>query len=85
MPMPFEAIIPFVMITAMFGVTSGGYKFMMDRRNEGKTPRTNLDDWERALMDRDLRLTGTARGQTDNPVAPEAFKTNSFYRIYNRI
>jgi hypothetical protein len=35
-------------------------------------------------MERDLRLTGNNRGQNDAAVAPEAFKTNSFYWLQRK-
>ncbi|OLY85298.1 hypothetical protein AYI68_g505 [Smittium mucronatum] len=85
MPLPFEAIVPFVLITTMFGVTNLGYHFTHKYRNDGKPPRYNLDNWDRALIDRDLRMTGSLRGQNDELNAPDDFKTNSFYRIYKKV
>ncbi|PVU91659.1 hypothetical protein BB559_004034 [Furculomyces boomerangus] len=85
MPLPFEPIIPIAIITAMFGIANLGYHIAHHQRNDGKPPRYNLDNWDRALMDRDLRLTGSLRGQNDNEVAPDEFKVNSFYRIYKRV
>jgi len=32
-------------------------------------------------MDRDKRLTGSFRGQTDNPVAPPEFAVNSEWKV----
>ncbi|PVV01073.1 hypothetical protein BB560_004526 [Smittium megazygosporum] len=69
----------------MFTFTGYAFRFIQDRQNEGKPPRIFLDNWERSLMDRDLRLTGTKRGQSDQAFAPEGFKTNSFYRVYERL
>ena len=57
--------------------------------------RHNLDDWERMMMKRDYRLTGSTRGQAvrgrgsltwrvadgeqRDPTAPPEFATNSFW------
>ncbi|KAE8451552.1 hypothetical protein EG329_003625 [Mollisiaceae sp. DMI_Dod_QoI] len=38
-----------------------------------------------AVMDRDRRLTGYLRGQTDNPVAPAGFELNNPWRLEKRI
>ena len=32
-------------------------------------------------MQRDMRLTGTLRGQTDKPIAPFGFELNSKWRV----
>ncbi|KAL8728080.1 MAG: hypothetical protein Q9181_005469 [Wetmoreana brouardii] len=37
-----------------------------------------------AVMDRDRRLTGFLRGQTDNPKAPPGFELNSPWRLEDR-
>lgn len=42
-------------------------------------PRFNLDEWERMMIRRDFRLTGSKRGQGREAVAPEGFATNSFW------
>ncbi|KAI4169347.1 MAG: hypothetical protein LQ343_005740, partial [Gyalolechia ehrenbergii] len=36
------------------------------------------------VMDRDRRLTGSLRGQTDNPVAPPGFELNNPWRVEDR-
>ncbi|OMJ10839.1 hypothetical protein AYI69_g10083 [Smittium culicis] len=64
MPAPFEAFIPFVLITTMFGVANLGFHYVHHSRNDGKPPRYGIDNWERALIDRDLRMTGSHRGFT---------------------
>lgn len=33
------------------------------------------------VIERDFRLTGEYRKQTDKPTAPEEFKTNSFWKV----
>ncbi|KAM0271097.1 hypothetical protein ACHAQH_009219 [Verticillium albo-atrum] len=37
------------------------------------------------VMDRDRRLTGNLRGQTDNPFAPRGFELNNPWRLEKRI
>ena len=44
-------------------------------------PRYNLDRWDRQMMERDRRLTGSRRGQSDEPIAPSDFKVNSAYMV----
>ncbi|KAI3620615.1 hypothetical protein CBS9595_002582 [Malassezia furfur] len=41
--------------------------------------RHNLDNWDRMMMRRDYRITGSTRGQAHNPEAPPEFATNSFW------
>lgn len=64
MPVPFEAVIPMGIVAALFGIAGTGFKGISFLTNEGKPPRHNLDEWERMMMRRDLRLTGTKRGQS---------------------
>lgn len=51
-------------VVALFGVTGTGYNAVARLANEGKPVRHNLDEWERMMMRRDQRLTGTRRGQS---------------------
>ncbi|SZF00839.1 unnamed protein product [Blumeria hordei] len=37
------------------------------------------------VMDRDRRLTGWLRGQTDNPTAPKGYELNNPWRLEKRI
>ncbi|KAI0464521.1 hypothetical protein LJB42_002136 [Komagataella kurtzmanii] len=46
-------------------------------------PRYNTDQWDKYFAVRDLRLTGSLRGQSDNAVAEESFKTNSIQPYSN--
>ncbi|TVY58073.1 hypothetical protein LCER1_G001485 [Lachnellula cervina] len=39
---------------------------------------------EYTVMDRDRRLTGFLRGQTDNPTAPPGFELNNPWRLEKR-
>lgn len=50
-------------------------------RNNGKRDLYNLDKWDRQLLERDFRLTGEIRKQSDKAVAPEEFKTNSWWKV----
>ncbi|KAL1924569.1 uncharacterized protein VTP21DRAFT_4223 [Calcarisporiella thermophila] len=79
MPVPFEALIPLGIITAMFGVTGTLLTAVKKSDNDGKFPRYNLDRWDRQMMERDRRLTGSLRGQSSNLEAPEGFATNSVW------
>ncbi|ODV95928.1 hypothetical protein PACTADRAFT_33125 [Pachysolen tannophilus NRRL Y-2460] len=45
--------------------------------------RYNTDQWDKYFALRDLRLTGSLRGQSDNAIADEAFKTNSIQPYNN--
>ncbi|KAF9112890.1 hypothetical protein BGX27_002647, partial [Mortierella sp. AM989] len=49
-------------------------------------PRYGLDRWDRVMMERDFRLTGTKRGQTASvtehqTTAPAEFSTNSAWDL----
>jgi hypothetical protein len=37
--------------------------------------------YENPVMERDRRLTGFMRGQTDKPIAPEGFELNNPWRV----
>ncbi|PVG00024.1 hypothetical protein CPB86DRAFT_257276 [Serendipita vermifera] len=77
MPVPWEAMIPFALLTAMFGVGGTLFKTVRIKNNDGKPPRFGIDEWEQMMMIRDKRLTGSIRGQSSNPKAPKEFATNS--------
>lgn len=81
MPVPFEALIPFGIITAMFAVTGTGLTVVRYYSNDRKPTRFGLDNWERQMMERDRRLTGSVRGQSSNPIAPAEFATNSVWYL----
>ncbi|WFD18756.1 hypothetical protein MCAP1_000967 [Malassezia caprae] len=63
MPVPFEAVIPMAIVATLFTVTGTGFSGVSRLANEGKPLRHNVDEWERMMMRRDFRLTGTKRGQ----------------------
>ncbi|KOS15547.1 hypothetical protein Malapachy_2634 [Malassezia pachydermatis] len=77
MPVPFEALLPMGIVAGLFAVTGTGYSLVSRLANEGKPMRHNLDEWERMMMRRDFRLTGSKRGQSREAVAPPEFATNS--------
>jgi len=79
MPVPWEALIPFGLVTALFGAAGTLFNISKRAQNQGKPPRYHIDPWEEMMMDRDKRLTGHARKQTSNPIAPEGFGTNSVW------
>lgn len=63
MPVPFEAVIPMVLVGTLFGVTGTGFSLVSRLSNDGKPPRYDIDAWDRMMMRRDFRLTGHTRGQ----------------------
>jgi len=85
MGVPFEALLPYAIMTTMFAVTGGGLATLRYIQNGGKRQRRALDTWDRQMMDRDRRLTGIFRGQTDNAVAPAGFELNNPWKTENRI
>ncbi|KAJ3549028.1 hypothetical protein NMY22_g1027 [Coprinellus aureogranulatus] len=82
MPVPWEALIPFGLLTAMFGTAGTLLNISSRAQNQGKPPRYNLDAWEESLLERDRRLTGHRRGQSTDPVAPPQFATSSVLKAY---
>ncbi|KAH6647449.1 hypothetical protein BKA67DRAFT_662238 [Truncatella angustata] len=85
MPVPFEALIPYGIILAMFGVTGAGLNKIKHMQNGGKRQRRSIDQWDRQMMDRDRRITGFLRGQSDNPIAPIGFELNNPWRVEKRM
>ncbi|KAG0160129.1 hypothetical protein PDIDSM_7656 [Penicillium digitatum] len=94
MGVPFEALIPYGIIMTMFGVTGYGIHYAKRFVNDGKKARWNSDlkvsdYWLfgrlKALMERDLRITGSLRGQSSNHKAPTGFEVSNPWKIENRI
>ncbi|KAI1919498.1 hypothetical protein LOZ58_005889 [Ophidiomyces ophidiicola] len=96
MGVPFEALLPYGIIAGLFGVTGIGMTLMGRLQNHGKRPRRGIDTWDRVpsirttrtlsadtptVMERDLRLTGSLRGQSDTPIAPPGFALNSPWKV----
>ncbi|OIW24460.1 hypothetical protein CONLIGDRAFT_685433 [Coniochaeta ligniaria NRRL 30616] len=85
MPVPFETLIPYGIIIAMFGVTGAGLSKIKHMQNGGKRARRSIDQWDRQMMERDRRLTGMLRGQTDSPIAPDGFELSNAWKTERRI
>ncbi|CAO3614022.1 unnamed protein product [Cunninghamella blakesleeana] len=81
MPVPFEALLPFGIITGFFTVTAAGLRAVKYVSNDFKPHRYGLDNWDVQMMERDRRLTGSVRGQSSNPTAPSIFATNSVWYL----
>ncbi|ETW84166.1 hypothetical protein HETIRDRAFT_102780 [Heterobasidion irregulare TC 32-1] len=79
MPVPWEALIPFGLLTTMFGAAGTLLNVSKRAQNLGKAPRYHIDSWEEMMMERDKRLTGHVRGQKSDTVAPEGFETSSVW------
>ncbi|TFK43906.1 small secreted protein [Crucibulum laeve] len=77
MPVPWEALIPFGLLTVMFGAAGTLLNASTKGQNQGKPPRYHIDRWDEMMMKRDEQLTGHPRGQTSDPVAPPGFETRS--------
>ncbi|KAI1069760.1 hypothetical protein LB507_008260 [Fusarium sp. FIESC RH6] len=90
MPVPFEALLPYAIMIGMFGISGTGLAVIKTWQNEGKRPRYSVDQWDRVIltnelvMERDRRLTGTLRGQTDKPEAPLGFELNNPWKLETR-
>ncbi|KIW02057.1 uncharacterized protein PV09_06557 [Verruconis gallopava] len=84
MGVPFEALIPYGIMITMFGITGGGLAVVKSVANGGKRHRHAIDTWDRQMMERDARLTGFTRGQTDNPVAPKGFELSNPWKVETR-
>ncbi|KMK54816.1 hypothetical protein Y699_06460 [Aspergillus fumigatus Z5] len=76
MGVPFEALIPYGIIIAMFGVTGAGLTAAKYFGNEGKKARWNKDLWDRQR---------TLRGQSGNAVAPKGFDVSNPWKLEKRI
>ncbi|KAI2636639.1 hypothetical protein GGS21DRAFT_489394 [Xylaria nigripes] len=87
MPVPFEALIPYGIILTMFGVTGASLSKLRHWQNGNKRPRRSLDQWDRqsTVMDRDRRMTGFLRGQSDAAVAPAGYELNNPWRVEKRM
>ncbi|OOQ90553.1 hypothetical protein PEBR_03621 [Penicillium brasilianum] len=57
MGVPFEALLPYAIITGMFGVTGAGLYVVKRFANEGKKPRWNRDLWDRQSKSRPFDST----------------------------
>ncbi|PRT56381.1 hypothetical protein B9G98_04002 [Wickerhamiella sorbophila] len=78
---PFEALLPYGIMFSLLTICGGGLSAVHYLRNDGKRDRWNVDAFDRSLIERDIRLTGRARGQSDSPIAPKDFKLNSVWKL----
>ncbi|KUI62210.1 hypothetical protein VM1G_05205 [Cytospora mali] len=85
MPVPFETLLPYGIILAMFGISGAGLSTVKYYQNGGKRARRSLDQWDRQMMNRDRRLTGFLRGQSDNPIAPPGYELNNPWKVETRM
>ncbi|KAF4771257.1 hypothetical protein HAV15_012545 [Penicillium sp. str.  len=85
MGVPFEALLPYGIIMTMFGVSGYGLHYVKRFANDGKKARWNQDLWDRVMMERDQRITGSFRGQSSNHKAPTGFEVSNPWKIENRI
>ncbi|KAI0575287.1 MWFE domain-containing protein [Pyrenophora tritici-repentis] len=98
MGVPFEALLPYAIMTGFFAFSAVSVGKLKEMQNGGKKTRRGIDQWDRydrsvmtscaylhtPVMERDRRLTGFMRGQTDKPVAPEGFELNNPWRCEER-
>ncbi|KAF2800652.1 hypothetical protein K505DRAFT_141845 [Melanomma pulvis-pyrius CBS 109.77] len=84
MGVPFEALLPYGIMIGMFAFSAVAVGSLREMQNGGKKGRRGLDAWDRVMMERDRRLTGFARGQTDKPFAPPGFEVNNPWRVEER-
>ncbi|KAI9851377.1 MAG: hypothetical protein M1838_003840 [Thelocarpon superellum] len=85
MGVPFEALLPYGIMVSMFAVTGAGMSWLRHWQNGGKRGRHSIDQWDRQqMMERDRRLTGSLRGQSDSPYAPEGFELNNPWKVEKR-
>ncbi|KAK9479187.1 hypothetical protein V1514DRAFT_328703 [Lipomyces japonicus] len=81
---PFEALLPYGVIITMVVVAATGSTVFSTLKNDGKKQRLNKDDWDRLMIERDLRLTGRFRAQTDELSARPGFELSSTWKA-NRV
>jgi len=84
MGVPFEALLPYGIMMTMFAITGGGLSKLRHMQNGGKRGRHSIDQWDRQMMERDKRLTGFLRGQSDRVEAPEGFELNNPWKLERR-
>ncbi|KAI0539074.1 hypothetical protein GGR58DRAFT_500512 [Xylaria digitata] len=56
MPVPFEALIPYGIVLAMFGATGAGLSKLKHWQNGNKRQRRSLDQWDRQSTNFEPRL-----------------------------
>ncbi|KAI5361960.1 Putative NADH dehydrogenase [ubiquinone] (complex I), alpha subcomplex subunit 1 [Septoria linicola] len=81
MGVPFESLLPYAICIGFFSLTGAGLSKLRHMQNGGKRARHSVDQWDKQMMDRDRRLTGFVRGQTDNVKAPKGFELSNPWRL----
>ncbi|KAH7093088.1 hypothetical protein FB567DRAFT_557134 [Paraphoma chrysanthemicola] len=84
MGVPFEALLPYAIMTGFFAFSAVSVGKLREIQNGGKRGRRGIDQWDKQMMERDRRLTGFARGQTDKAAAPPGFELNNPWRCEER-
>jgi len=84
MGVPFEALLPYAIMGTFMCVTGVGLTAVKSFQSGGKWPRYGIDKWDRQMMERDQRLTGYFRGQSDRPDAPDGFELNNPWKLESR-
>ncbi|KAF3034577.1 hypothetical protein E8E12_001285 [Didymella heteroderae] len=69
MGVPFEALLPYAIMTGFFAFSAVSVGKLKEMQN---------------VMERDRRLTGFMRGQTDKAEAPAGFELNNPWRCEQR-
>ncbi|KAK5087661.1 hypothetical protein LTR70_002978 [Exophiala xenobiotica] len=85
MGVPFETFLPYALMLGLFGVTGVGLSAATYYENNYKRPRHGLDRWDRQMLERDQRMTGLIRGQSDKVEAPVGFEVNNPWKMEPRI
>ncbi|KAL1651855.1 hypothetical protein SLS61_005226 [Didymella pomorum] len=74
-------------MTGFFAFSAVSVGKLKEMQNGGKRTRRGVDAWDRVshgMMERDRRLTGFMRGQTDKAEAPAGFELNNPWRCEQR-
>ncbi|EEA20268.1 hypothetical protein EYB26_005347 [Talaromyces marneffei] len=84
MGVPFEALLPYGIIIGMYCVTGVGLSITKYYANDHKKARWNRDVWDKQMMERDFRITGSMRGQSTNAEAPTGFEVSNPWKLEKR-
>ncbi|KAI4620982.1 uncharacterized protein J4E88_003738 [Alternaria novae-zelandiae] len=68
MGVPFEALLPYAIMTGFFAFSAVSVGKLKEIQNGGKKTRRGIDQWDR----------------TDKPIAPEGFELNNPWRCEKR-
>ncbi|KAK4927949.1 hypothetical protein LTR66_016258 [Elasticomyces elasticus] len=81
MGVPFETLLPYGLMLGLFGVTGASVSTLRWYTNDYKRPRRGLDRWDRQMIERDMRITGKMRGQSDVVEAPLGFEVSNQWKV----